>query len=283
MSYFIKLGNNLDEINNFTVINKLLNKLMRLEKETESKEKDILNSHNKGEILLLDVSISIHDENLLNHINLQVNQGEKIAIVGENGSGKSIFAKTLLGLYNYTGNIYLDNININRINKSNIREQIAYVPEEPFIFSGTIRENICFGKEIENKDLEEIVEKVSLKEEIESLENKYNSYVGERGITLSGGQKQRLALARAIQSDKPILLLDEAINKLDETTKKEVFENVILNSTQTVLFITHDFSLLDNMDRVVFIHQGTSYIGTHQKLLRNTDYENMYKIVKDRI
>lgn len=280
MGYFIRLGNNLDNIDDFIVRNRLLNRLFHLQEE-----KNIVfdKVETLKELILFHVKIKVGEKEVLNNINLQIRPGEKVAIVGENGSGKSIFAKTLLGFYHHEGDIYLNHHHIEEHNKQILRNEIAFVPEDPFVFSGTIRENIDFEEKLEKEELNEIINKVQLRTDIEQFDKKEDSYVGEKGITLSGGQKQRIALARAIASNKPILLLDEAINKLDEETKKEVFKKVVLENTKAVILITHDFSLLERMNRVLFFHNGTTYMGTHKELLKNKDYVKMMEINKDKV
>ncbi len=280
MGYFVRLGNNLDEIDNFIVINKLLNRLFNLQEEKKVNESKV---EKLKELILFNLKIEVGEKEILNNINLHIKPGEKIAIVGENGSGKSIFVKTLLGFYNYEGDIYFNHHHIENHNKQILRNEIAFVPEDPFIFSGTIRENIDFEHKLEQEELNNIISTVSLKMDIEQFDKKEETYVGEKGITLSGGQKQRIALARAIASDKPILLLDEAINKLDEKTKIEVFKNVVVDNSKTVILITHDFSLLEKMNQIVFFNNGTTYVGTHEELIKNKDYRNMMEINKDKV
>lgn len=280
MRYFISLGNNLDSIDDFVVTNHLLSKLFDLQEEEENTIKDI---EELKELLLFNLTIEVGQREILRNINLKVNPGEKIAVVGENGSGKSIFVKMLLGFYDHKGDIYFNHHHIDKTNKQILRSEIAFVPEDPFIFSGTIKQNIDFQNVLKQEELEDIISKVRLKTDIERFDKKEETYVGEKGITLSGGQKQRIALARAITNDKPILLLDEAINKLDEKTKKEVFQEVILDNVKTIILITHDFSLLEKMDRVLFLHNGTTYIGTHKELLKNRDYMKMMEINKDKV
>lgn len=280
MRYFISLGNNLDSIDDFIVTNQLLNKLFNLEEEEEDNKAKL---EELKELLLFHVTIKVGEKEILSNINLKINPGEKIAVIGENGSGKSIFVKTLLGFYDHKGDIYFNHHHIQQNNKQILRKEISFVPEDPFIFSGTIKQNIDLENTLKPEELQNILNKVRLKTDIEKLDKKEESYVGEKGITLSGGQKQRIALARALTSNRPILLLDEAINKLDQNTKKEVFKDVILDNIKTIILVTHDFSLLEKMDRILFFHNGTTYIGTHEELLKNKDYVKTMEMNKDKV
>ena len=280
MRYFISLGNNLDSIDDFIVINQLLDKLFNLEEEKGSSSSEL---EELKELLLFNVTIEVGEKEIIRNINLKINPGEKIAVIGENGSGKSIFVKTLLGFYEHKGDIYFNHHHIDKNNKEILRKEISFVPEDPFIFSGTVKQNIDFENILTKEELQDILNKVNLEADIEKFDKKEETYVGEKGITLSGGQKQRIALARALTNNKPILLLDEAINKLDEKTKKEVFKKVILDNTKTIILVTHDFSLLEKMDRVLFFHNGTTHIGTHTELLKNRDYVKMMEINKDKV
>lgn len=277
MSYFILWGNNLDEINEFITVNKLLNELMYLKEEnTDYESADLC-----GDIIFLNVSIEIDKKTILKNINIKIKRGEKLAVVGENGAGKSVLVKALLGFYNYTGSIYINNINIKKLKKSDIRKHIGLVIEDTFIFSGTIYDNICLNNNIEINELNKITKKANIYEDIQNFADKYNCKVGEKGITLSGGQKQRIAIARELIQNKEVLILDEAINKMDETTKAKVFKNVILDSDKTIIMITHDLNILNKMDKVMFLHNGTSHVGTHKELMKNKDYKNMIEINED--
>lgn len=279
IGFFISLGNNLDDIDDFIVINKLLNNLMKLEEENTNLQKLELD----GDILFINVTIKQEEKAILKNVNLHIKKGEKVAIVGENGAGKSILAKTLSGFYDYTGNIYINNINLKRINKKQIRDYISLVLEESFIFAGSIYDNICLYKNVERVKLDDITKRADIYEEIMNFKEGYYAYVGERGITLSGGQKQRIALSRVLLQNKKILVLDEAINKIDEITKARVVNKVILNNPNTVIIITHDFDIAKKINKIIFLNNGTSYTGTYNELMQNKDFSNMVTINEDLI
>lgn len=277
MGYFISLGNNLDDIDDFIAVNRLLNKLMNIEEEKILSQPINLD----GEILFINVTIKVEDKVILKNVNLQIKKGEKIAIVGENGSGKSILIKTLLGFYDYSGNIYINNINLKRISKKQIRDYIGLVAEDPFIFSGTIYDNLCLYKDITQEEIDTASKKANIYEDIQNFSEKYKTIVGERGVTLSGGQKQRIEIARVLLQKKKAIIFDNAINKIDERTKAKVIENVVLKNENTLIIVTHDFSMLNKISKIVFLHNGTSYVGTHKELLKNQDYKNMITIDED--
>lgn len=276
IGFFIALGNNIDEIDDFIVITRLLNNLMKLEQENKALGDFKLD----GDILFINVTVRQDDKIILKNVNLHIKKGEKVAIVGENGAGKSILVKTLLGFYDYTGNIYINNINLNRVNKKNIRNYISLL-EDAFIFSETINNNICLYKNVDKDKLNMVAKKVNIYDEIMNFKDKYETYVGERGVMLSGGQKQRIALARVLLQNKSILILDEAINKIDEITKTKIIEEAIIKDSNTILMITHDLNIIKRMDKIIFLHDGTSYIGTHKQLLTHKAYNNMVIINED--
>ena len=257
-------GENLEIIDNFQVVNKKINKLLKLKEEN----KDNYLYNLDGSIIFSSVSVYINNKKILENINLIIKQGEKIAIIGENGSGKSILAKTILGFYKYDGEIYINNHNIKNLNKSDIRKYVELILGESYMFSGSILENI--------KDCD-------IKEDIDRFENRYNTLIGEKGTKLSGGQKQRVCIARSLASNKPILILDEALNKLDNKTRENVLLNLVNKyNNKTIIFITNNLEIINYVDRIIYIDKKTTAMSTHDDLLkRNKNYNNMIKINKN--
>lgn len=188
----------------------------------------------------------------------------------------------MLGFYDYTGNIYLNTRNLKRISKQTIRQQVGLVVEDTYLFSGTIRENICLNKQVSQSQLDMVAKQASIYEDICKFSDGYDTLIGERGMLLSGGQQQRVALARMLLMNKSILILDEAISKIDEITKQIVLQNVVLENKATVFLITQDLSMLNKMDKVIFIHDKTSSFGTHQQLYENNqEYRNRIEVTQD--
>lgn len=218
----------------------------------------------------------------LKNFNLHINSGDKIAVVGRTGSGKSTLVQLLLRMYDPTsGEILLDNTNIKNIDLTAIRSQISYVPQDGFLFSDTIENNISFGVENGNPDkVREAARFAVVDREIASFPKGYDTLVGERGVTLSGGQKQRISIARALMKDTAILILDDSLSAVDARTEKEILsyiQNYMQNRTSII--ITHKiFSVLD-FDSIIVLEEGKiAEIGTHQQLLNARGiYFEMYQ------
>lgn len=272
-------GDNLDTIDDFQVVTKKINQL--LQQKEENKENHIYDLN--GKIIFSNVSIYVNNEIILKDINFIINQGENVAIIGNNGSGKSILAKTILGFYKYDGNIYINNHNIKRLNKGDIRKYVELILGESYMFSGSILENIKLDNNIESNILEKAVIDCDIKDDINEFQDGYNTLIGERGIKLSGGQKQRICLARSLIGNKPILILDEALNKLDNNTRSNILTNLTNNyNNKTIIFISNNLEIINYVDTIIYIDEKTTMVGTHTELLANNkNYERLIKINED--
>ena len=272
-------GNNLEIIDNFLVVTKKLNKLLKLKEENT--ENYLYNLD--GKIIFSNVSIYIDNKIILKNINFIINSGEHVAIIGENGSGKSILAKTILGFYKYDGNIYINNHNIKRLNKKDIRKYVELILGEPYMFSGSILENIKLDDCIDINVIEQTVIDCDIKEDIDRLEKGYNTLIGEKGIKLSGGQKQRICLARGLISNKPILILDEALNKLDNKTRCNILANLDNKyNNKTIIFISNNLEIINYATNIIYIDGKSTLTGTHNELLsKSENYRNLIKIKED--
>lgn len=235
----------------------------------------------KGEVIFENITY-IYDKNntkVFDNFSLTIPAGQKIAIVGSSGAGKSTFVNLLMRLFNLTsGRILIDNIDINSISQKNLREQIAFVPQDPVLFHRTLMENIRYGKR--NATDEEVKKASTLAhcdDFIDKLPLGYETYVGERGIKLSGGERQRVAIARAILKDAPILVLDEATSALDsesESLIQDALHNLIKN--KTTIIIAHRLSTVRAMDRIIVIENGKIIEDDNHEQLINKD-EGVYK------
>ena len=193
--------------------------------------------------------------------NLTVEPNQKVGLVGYSGAGKSTLVNLLMRFYDLedgNGVIEIDGQDIRNINQISLRKNISYIPQDPILFHRTIRENIAYGKlEATDEEIIEASKKARCFEFINSLENKFDTLVGERGVKLSGGQRQRVAIARAILRNSRILILDEATSALDSVTEKEIQEALRnLMENKTVIAVAHRLSTLDIMDRIVVLDKG---------------------------
>ncbi len=275
--------------NNF---NSMLMSLMMIEQVmgTLKSEPHIKNAENAqklsechGQICYKDVSFEyLAGKPVLKNINLDIQSGQTVALVGNSGGGKTTISALLPRFYDVSGGeITLDGINIKNLDLNSLREQIAVVFQDNFLFGGTIRENIVFGRqEVTPEQLQQAVKSACLEEFIASLPEGLDTVVGERGVTLSGGQKQRVAIARAFIKNAPILILDEATSALDnksEAIVQQAIDNLM--KSRTVLVIAHRLSTVRNADKIVVINNGEiAEIGTHDELIaKNGAYAALYK------
>ncbi len=218
----------------------------------------------------------------LNHFSLSISKGEKIAVIGKTGSGKSTVGQLLLRFYDPTeGHIYINEKELSEIDLKDYRRQISYVPQDVFLFSDTISNNISFGTEgAVAEAIEKAAAMASVHEDISSFPLGYNTMVGERGVTLSGGQKQRISIARAIIKDPGFIVLDDCLNAVDARTERAIMEQLNLYlKGKTAIIITHRiFSLLE-FDRIVVLNEGRiAEQGTHAGLLElNGLYTGLYR------
>lgn len=237
----------------------------------------------KGDISYQDVVFEyVEGKTVLNHLNLEIRSGETVALVGNSGGGKTTVSALLPRFYDVkSGVIKLDGTDIKKFDLNDLRNNIAIVFQDNFLFGGTIKENILFGRtDVSDKKLQEAIKAACLEEFIGTLENGLETEIGERGILLSGGQKQRIAIARAFIKNAPILILDEATSALDnksEAVVQKAIENLM--KKRTVLVIAHRLSTVKNADKIVVINNGViTEQGSHDELIKQKgEYAALYK------
>jgi len=234
----------------------------------------------KGEIDFDDVSFGFNkDRSVLNQVKLGVRGGEKVALIGPSGAGKSTFVKLLLRMYNLAeGTITIDGQDIQKVTQESLRNAISLVPQDPILFHRSLMENIRYGRR--HATDEEVISAAKLAhcdEFIDVLPQKYETYVGERGIKLSGGERQRVAIARAILKNAPILVLDEATSSLDSHSESLIQDALDkLMHGRTTIVIAHRLSTIRKMDRILVLEDGKVIEdGTHDALLAKE--ESLYK------
>lgn len=223
-----------------------------------------------------------HSEPTLKDISLEIKAGTTLAVVGRTGNGKSTLVNLLLHLYRTKpGMIFIDGTDINSIPLKVLRENIAYVPQDNFLFSDTLKSNIAFGTD--DEEMEEIVRATKtacIHDNIIAFPDGYDTIVGERGVTLSGGQKQRSSIARAIKKDAPILILDDALSAVDTDTEEKILRNLKENrSGKTTILIAHRISTIQNADLILVLEDGEAKeCGNHQELMElGGIYKDMFE------
>lgn len=279
------IGNNLNAVQfSFFAIENIFS-LLDSQPQILEKENAAQLSSAPQEIEFRDVNFEyIENTPVLKNINLKIKKGETIAFVGNSGGGKTTIVNLLPRFYDIkSGSIKIDNIDIRDYSLKSLRENIAVVFQDNFLFSGTIRENILLGKKnASEQDINKAIKMAYLDDFIASLKDGLETQIGERGILLSGGQKQRVAIARAFLKDAPIIILDEATSALDnkaEAIVQKAIENLMQD--KTVFVIAHRLSTIQNANKIVVINQGEIVeTGVHEQLLNNEHgaYKTLYNM-----
>lgn len=254
-----------------------------LKEEPSIKNDVIQDTPIHGDIEFKNVTFTYEDTNItaLNNVSFTIKAGETVAFLGKTGSGKSTILDLVARLYDVSsGEILIDGVPLQKLNLNSLRSSIGAVPQDAFLFSDTIENNIRFGNE--NASFDEIVEvakKAVVHKNIQGFAKKYNTILGERGITLSGGQKQRVSIARALLKDPKIYLFDDCLSAVDTETEEEILNNLKRESQdRTTLIVSHRVSSAKNADKIIVLENGTILQeGTHEEL-NNVDgyYKELY-------
>ena len=248
--------------------------------DENDKEKDIVIS--KGDISLKNLSFSYGEKKVLNNISVNIKAGERVAIVGKSGAGKSTIVNIMMGLLSAEkGQVYIDSTDISEVNVKSIRNQLGIVQQEVFVFDGTIRDNLKIANEnCSDDEMAEAIIKAGLGEYFENLENGLDTIVGQEGINMSGGEKQRIAIARLLLRNAKILIFDEPTSSLDSETESyviNVWNETIQNKTSII--IAHRLSTILNADKVLVLKDGELCgYGNHDELLSNNEcYQELFR------
>ncbi|MEI7508330.1 MAG: ABC transporter ATP-binding protein [Flavobacterium sp.] len=267
---------------------KRINEFLKI--EPEIKNTAIENSIINGEIVFNNVSFVYEDTNIeaLKNISFEVKKGETLAILGKTGSGKSSILSLLTRMYDVKiGNIQMEGKPLSEINLNDLRQSIGIVPQDAFLFSDTIKNNIKFGKE--NASDEEVVnasKKAVIHDNIIEFNQKYETILGERGITLSGGQKQRVSIARALIKNPQILLFDDSLSAVDTETEEKILNNLLeFSKEKTTIIVSHRVSSAKNADKIIILEEGKIIQqGSHNQLVNQEGYykELYYKQLSEK-
>ncbi|MFT5892111.1 MAG: ATP-binding cassette subfamily B multidrug efflux pump, partial [Dokdonia sp.] len=224
------------------------------------------------------VSFTYEDTNItaLKNVSFSIQKGKTLAIIGRTGSGKSTILELIGRLYDVTsGEIYIDDTPIAKLNLNDLRKAIGYVPQDAFLFSDSIKENIKFGAP--NATDEEVIayaKAAVVHENIIDFKKGYDTILGERGITLSGGQKQRVSIARALISKPKLILLDDCLSAVDTETEEQILESLNqINEDTTTIIVSHRISSAKNADQIIILNEGEiTQQGSHNQLIKEEGY-----------
>lgn len=253
------------------VANNRLNEVYLVESEFKNTQTLTGSQFLAGDICFEDISYKYgFGRDTLNNINLTIKQGDKVSIVGISGSGKTTLAKMIVNFFEpYKGRITINNNDLKMIDKKVLRQHINYLPQQAYIFSGSILENLTLGANqmISQEDIIKACEIAEIRQDIEQMPMGYQTELSD-GAGLSGGQKQRIALARALLTKAPVLILDEATSGLDVLTEKKVIENLMAMTDKTIIFVAHRLSISERTNQVIVLNQGKVIeTGSHQELM----------------
>ncbi len=254
------------------VANNRLNEVYLVESEFQVQETPVHSNFLMGDIEFDDLSYKYgFGRDTLTDINLTIKQGDKVSLVGVSGSGKTTLAKLIVNFFEpYKGHISINHQDIKNIDKKVLRRHINYLPQQAYIFNGSILENLTLGGNhmISQEDILRACELAEIRQDIERMPMGYQTQLSD-GAGLSGGQKQRIALARALLTKSPVLILDEATSGLDVLTEKKVIDNLMSLTDKTILFVAHRLSIAERTNRVIVLDQGKIIeVGSHQELMQ---------------
>ena len=250
-----------------------INEFLQIKAEIQntSNSKEPIN----GDIEFINVNLIYDDTKIkaLDNLSFKINEGKQIGIFGKTGSGKTTIANLICRLYDVTnGAIMINNLDIKSTNLNTLRTSIGYIPQDGYLFSGTIRENISFADDLDNiEEVKIAAQKAEMLDEINSFPDKFNTIIGERGVQLSGGQRQRLAIARVFYKKPKIYIFDDCLSAVDANKEQKILKNLrIETKDKTTIIISHRVSTLEKSDNIIVLDNGAiSEQGTHNELLKN--------------
>ncbi len=280
LGYVYNAVKELKDVNEFVVAYKKLTELINTKKDIETNPNIKLD----GNIIFRNVTIKINENIILQNLNFEINKNENVAIIGDNGYGKTVLAKTLLGFYPYEGEILIGKQNIRNTSKKSIREYIGIVLQDTYLFNNTIKENIKItNPKLNDEEIIKICKLANIDKDIYNLEEKFDFYIEKGGNNISGGQKQRIAIARTLAKQTQFIIFDDSLSKLDNKTKLNILNNMIELQIGTII-ISHDVEIAKKCDKVLFINNKTIEVGTHNGLIEiNPKYKEIIENNKNKV
>ena len=282
LNYIVQIMYAIEGINEFLVPTNRINNFLKLYEEPKEQKKITLNEIS---LEFINVTIKINKTEIVSNISFKISKGQTIFLVGNNGAGKSMIIKVLLGFIPYEGTILLGGIDIQTLNKKTLRKCIGVVFQEPYIISDTVKNNIDMFDEFDLNDVEEIAKLCQIHEEIEKFPDKYNELLGDGGTKLSGGQKQRISIARTLIQNNPIIIFDDVLSKIDNITKEKIVNNLKqFNKQKITIYITQELDKIPNDSMVFFLDKGKIVMGKQINLInRNENYNKLISICNNMI
>lgn len=282
LNYIVQIMYAIEGINEFLVPTNRINNFLKLYEESKEQKKITLNEIS---LEFINVTIKINKTEIVSNISFKISKGQTIFLVGNNGAGKSMIIKVLLGFIPYEGTILLGGIDIQTLNKKTLRKCIGVVFQEPYIISDTVKNNVDMFDEFDLNDVEEIAKLCQIHEEIEKFPDKYNELLGDRGTKLSGGQKQRISIARTLIQNNPIIIFDDVLSKIDNITKEKIVNNLKqFNKQKITIYITQELDKIPNDSMVFFLDKGKIVMGKQINLInRNENYNKLISICNNMI
>ncbi len=258
---------------------KRLNNLLNLTLEDEKTINNNIEIQDTT-ITFKNANINVNAKTILKNLNFTIKPNEKVMIAGSTGSGKSILVKTLVGFYDYEGSIKIGEYEVRDLNKKAVRENICLLLQDSYLFSRTIAENIkILVPYITYPEIVELSNFFSFHNDVTKFDKGYDSEIGRNGMVLSKGQKQRLVLVRAYTKSKPIMIFDDSFSAIDRINKKKILNNLLtLEDNSSKIFITHNIELAPKFEKIIYINNGQAICGTHNELLKNENYREIYSL-----
>ena len=280
LEYVYNSVDKLKNVNEFFVAYKKLSELMSLNEDIEENPDVSLD----GDIVFENVDIKIDDVNILENLNFRISKNENVAIIGDNGTGKTVISKTLMGFYDYTGRIYIGDNDLKTVSKKSVRDYISVVLQDTYLFTDTIKNNINItNRETNDENIVNTCVAADVYDDIMGFDEKFHYLIGKGGNNVSGGQKQRFAIARTLLKGSKFIIFDDSLSKLDTKTKLHILNNIIQMQVGTII-ISHDLEAVKKCDKVLFIKNKTIMVGKHEELMRSDDlYRNVIEISDNKI